>query len=67
MKKKIKDLTRTEMESICDAFNYKCEICPLYNKRNRACARAYFDTITSKFDYEEMSKEVFAKLINKIV
>ena len=58
MKKKLKDLTRDEMYTICDVIRYKCEICPLYNKRNRACARGYFDTINSKFDDEELSKEV---------
>lgn len=58
MKKKIKDLTRAEMNRICDAVSYKCKICPLYNKRSDACARLYFDTKSSKFDDEELNKEV---------
>ena len=58
MKKKLKDLTRTEMNTICDAVSCKCELCPLHNKRNGACARIYFDTIKSKFDNEELNVEI---------
>lgn len=58
MKKKLKDLTRTEMNAICDAVSYKCKICPLYNKRSSACARGYFDTLSSKFDDEELNVEI---------
>ena len=58
MKKQIKDLTREEMNQICDKFVDKCKNCPLYNKRSKACARLYFDTITSKFSDDELEKEV---------
>ena len=58
MKKKLKDLTRIEMNTICDAVSYKCKICPLYNRRSRACARIYFDTIKSKFDDKELTVKI---------
>ncbi len=65
MKKKIKDLTREEMDNICEVrdVNHCGRGCPLYNKRSRACARHYPDTLESKFTEKELNKKV--KVLNK--
>lgn len=57
MKKRIKDLTTEEMDNICHVN--KCgRDCPLYNKRSRACAKFYPDTLESKFTEKELNKKV---------
>lgn len=57
MKKRIKDLTKEEMDNICDVNNCG-RSCPLYNKRSRVCARHYPDTLESKFTEKELNKKV---------
>ena len=58
MKKKIKDLTRRDIEVICSKHKKTCSSCPIYKKEYRACPRVYFDTLHSKFSDLELDKEV---------
>ena len=61
IKKKIKDLTGSEMYNFCLNRSHdgkECEGCPLWNDRSEVCAKWYPDTLDSKFTEEEMSVEV---------